>query len=350
MKKTLKSPPIIGLWLMALVMFAFGLGGTNATAQVRQGGAVAPAAVDFYRAGGKVNVGLTGGGTVTYDASRYLSWTQRFISIGGGRGLSAGVYSTTGYYDIGPSSAIPVGTVIPGVGGATSITTTAAGIPISQWGALYYKLTGANSVFVPANLIFVGFNADYTVTPDMVLIASFNSENKSIRLGSGQTMTPGTAWSALAPSLGVSPTWGTPTGASSTQARTEDRADAGLRGDAGALSGFFQASALAPAANWYTGATGWQHMLDVRHSNPTNNYAMQFAGSFYDQRFWARKTNNNAAQSWVQLVTQAANGDINLGFAPRSYATVAAAVADTTLAANSMYVVPTGGGKALYVK
>jgi hypothetical protein len=53
--------------------------------------------------------------------------------------------------------------------------------------------------------------------------------------------------------------------------RTEYRHDAGLRGDAGALSCFFQTNA---PVNYPLGATSWWHLLDVRHSNAANNYAM----------------------------------------------------------------------------
>ncbi len=85
--------------------------------------------------------------------------------------------------------------------------------------------------------------------------------------------------------------------------RTETRADAGLRGDAGAKSGFFETSAPSPASSWPTGASSWWHLLDVRHSNNGNNYAMQFAGSFFDQNLYYRKTNNNPAQPWTKLST-----------------------------------------------
>jgi hypothetical protein len=85
--------------------------------------------------------------------------------------------------------------------------------------------------------------------------------------------------------------------------RTEWRDDAGLQGNAGARSGFFETSNPSPAANWPPGASSWWHLLDVRHQNPANNYTMQFAGSFYDQELYFRKTNGNAAQSWSQALT-----------------------------------------------
>lgn len=94
----------------------------------------------------------------------------------------------------------------------------------------------------------------------------------------------------------------------SYRSRTETRNNAGLRGDVGAQSGMFETSAPSPAANWPTGATNWWHLLDIRHHNSTNNHAMQFAGSFYDQKLFFRKTNDNPAQAWVEVMTTANGG------------------------------------------
>ncbi len=84
--------------------------------------------------------------------------------------------------------------------------------------------------------------------------------------------------------------------------RTETRDDAGTQGG---RSGFYETSVPAPAADWYTGASGWQHLLETRHSNTGNNYAMQIAGSFFDQDFWVRKTNNSATTAWSKMLTTA---------------------------------------------
>lgn len=85
--------------------------------------------------------------------------------------------------------------------------------------------------------------------------------------------------------------------------RTETRNDAGLQGNVGSRSGFFETSTPTPAANWPTGSSGWWHLLDVRHSNNTNNYAMQIAGSFFDQDLYYRKTNGSATTGWSKLMT-----------------------------------------------
>ncbi len=79
-----------------------------------------------------------------------------------------------------------------------------------------------------------------------------------------------------------------------TRTETKDNADA-----PGSRSGFFETSG---PANYYPNASSWQHVIDVRHSNGGNNYAMQIAGSFFDEDLWYRKTNNNGATTWLQLI------------------------------------------------
>ncbi len=86
--------------------------------------------------------------------------------------------------------------------------------------------------------------------------------------------------------------------------RTETRSNAGLQGNAGAQSGFFETST---PTNYPSGASNWWHLIDVRHSNNTNNYALQLSGSFFDQKLYFRKTNNNPAQPWTELLSSANN-------------------------------------------
>lgn len=92
--------------------------------------------------------------------------------------------------------------------------------------------------------------------------------------------------------------------------RTEARPDAGLQGSAGAQSGFFQTAN--PERNYPPGASSWWHLLDVRHTSSENNYAMQFAGSFYDQGLWFRKTAGNPSTPWKQVVLADDQGDVKL--------------------------------------
>lgn len=94
-----------------------------------------------------------------------------------------------------------------------------------------------------------------------------------------------------------------------SKAQTQTRNDAGLQGNAGAVSGFFETY---QPVNYPAGASDWWHLLDVRHSNPNNNYAMQFAGSFFNQDLYFRKTGNNPSQPWSKIPMEI-NGTIGFG-------------------------------------
>lgn len=100
---------------------------------------------------------------------------------------------------------------------------------------------------------------------------------------------------------------------------TDSRDNAGLQGNGGATSGFFE---TVNPVNYPSGAQGWWHLLDVRHSNVNNNYAMQFAGSFFDQELYFRKTNDNASQAWTRVVledrTHTSLGTINQSYTPNT--------------------------------
>ncbi len=82
--------------------------------------------------------------------------------------------------------------------------------------------------------------------------------------------------------------------------RTQWRDNAGLQGSSGAQSGFYET--VSPT-NYPAGASSWWHLIDTRHSNAGNNFAMQLSGSFFDQDLYTRKTNNNPSQSWARVVT-----------------------------------------------
>lgn len=78
--------------------------------------------------------------------------------------------------------------------------------------------------------------------------------------------------------------------------RTETRHDAA---EYGGESGFYQTSA---PVNYYPNSSGWVHLIESRHSNKTNNHALQIAGSFHDQDLWYRKTAGNGTTSWSKLI------------------------------------------------
>ncbi|AYN00622.1 hypothetical protein [Chryseobacterium sp. 3008163] len=90
---------------------------------------------------------------------------------------------------------------------------------------------------------------------------------------------------------------------------TLNRDNAGASGE-GVRSGFHQTSS---PINYPAGASSWWHLLDVRHSNVNNNYAMQVAGSFYDQDLWYRKTSNDATQAWRKIIAAEPNGNVGIG-------------------------------------
>lgn len=89
----------------------------------------------------------------------------------------------------------------------------------------------------------------------------------------------------------------------------QTRNDAGLRGDAGAVSGFFET--MEPV-NYPVGTHNWWHLLDVRHSVEHNNYAMQFAGSFFNQQLFFRKTIDNPSQPWSKVLLEI-DGKVGIG-------------------------------------
>ncbi len=81
------------------------------------------------------------------------------------------------------------------------------------------------------------------------------------------------------------------------KSRTETRNDAG---QIATQSGFFETNT---PVNFPAGASSWWHLIDTRHSNNANNYALQIAGSFFDQDLWFRKTNSIGTQAWSKLLT-----------------------------------------------
>ena len=101
--------------------------------------------------------------------------------------------------------------------------------------------------------------------------------------------------------------------------RTETRDNPGTLGG---TSGFYESSAPSPAANWYPGASSWQHLLEVRHSNTSNNYALQIAGSFFDQNLYFRKTNDSASTGWSKFVSEVNNSTIIGGGSSSNWATL----------------------------
>ncbi len=82
--------------------------------------------------------------------------------------------------------------------------------------------------------------------------------------------------------------------------RTQTKEDAGAFGG---RSGFYETSSATAGENWPVGSSNYWHLVDCRHTNTTNNYSLQLAGSFNDQKLYYRTTQDNAAAAWYQVLT-----------------------------------------------
>lgn len=129
---------------------------------------------------------LTGGGRVLVYSDSYFSWTERFIVLGGGRGV--GTRSTSGYYDI---ILPPVGTAIVGHGGAANRTVAAKGILLNIWEVLYYDVPTGNNNSINTNFHIMSNNADFVVPNNWVMIAMHNGDaqnEQSYKIGNGDSI------------------------------------------------------------------------------------------------------------------------------------------------------------------
>jgi len=139
----------------------------------------------------RASAGMTGGGTITIDASGYIKWSTRIIALGLGRGADK---ATVGYFDINN----PTSGTVTGVGAAPSRTATAAGIQLNGWEALYYILPlGSAQTSVPANFRVASYTADVDIPSHWVLIAVKNGDDnyyyfpwRGHQMGAGQSRTP----------------------------------------------------------------------------------------------------------------------------------------------------------------
>ncbi len=103
---------------------------------------------------------------------------------------------------------------------------------------------------------------------------------------------------------GFSQFWG------ENNSRTDYRDNASLQGNAGAISGFFQ---TANPMNYPPNEIGsaWWHLLDVRHSQPTNNYSMQLASQFGTKKLYYRELNNIPTTPWSKILMET-NGNTTI--------------------------------------
>jgi hypothetical protein len=128
----------------------------------------------------RANRNLSGGGTITFDSSSNLFWSNRFIIISNGRSPSI---STDGYFDI----YCPTSGTITGVGGLGNKTATAAGIQILPWEALYYVIPIGQSTVAGGtnNFRIASYGADVDIPHNWVLIAVRNGDDSRLYLNNG---------------------------------------------------------------------------------------------------------------------------------------------------------------------
>jgi hypothetical protein len=164
--------------------------------------------VNFSRmnSGARAQANITGGGTITFNASGYLLWGTRFIVISAGYGAA---FSTGGYFDI----TCPTSGTITGVGGHANVTATAAGIPLAVWDALYYILpVGSTTTSLAANFRVASYTAALDVPYNWVLLGVYNGDSSTlfmtsgIRLKAGQSIDTSATINPALNSLGVGTT------------------------------------------------------------------------------------------------------------------------------------------------
>ena len=146
---------------------------------------------DLYRDRGMPNTLMTLSGVASFSRTNFLSWTNKFFILGGGRGV--GTLSTAGYYEI---SMPPVGTVIQGVGGVPNQTVTATGIDMrasaGSWSVLYYILNAGAATTITTNFRLAGWQSDFVVPDNWVMVGAYNADALTLKLGNGQILKQGT--------------------------------------------------------------------------------------------------------------------------------------------------------------
>ena len=139
----------------------------------------------------RANRNISGGGTITVSAGGSVLWSQRFLVISNGNGAN---FSTAGYFDI----TCPTSGTVTGVGGATDVTATADGIPLSIWQALYYILPlGSANTSLAANFRVASYLNALDIPHNWVLICVRNGEGSlTYSFPNGINMTLGESMSS----------------------------------------------------------------------------------------------------------------------------------------------------------
>jgi hypothetical protein len=137
---------------------------------------------------------LSGGGTVTLSAGNVLSWTARFMPIS--EGLDP-LLAASGYFEILQP---PNGTVIPGVGGASDATVTAAGVPMTgAYKTLWYILPfGSGPTSLSANFRISDYTGAFVAPSNWIAIARI-SDGPVMWLANGMRLKAGQSQAFGAP-------------------------------------------------------------------------------------------------------------------------------------------------------
>ena len=125
---------------------------------------------------------MTGGG-IRSATSAGVSWSQRIIMLGAGRGPLV----PPGYFNIDMP---PDGTVIPVVGhsSVSSVTVASGAIPMPTWTVLWYKVPFgvASSASIPGNFYITNYSADFEVPADWVMVVRRNTDTDSYYWADGK--------------------------------------------------------------------------------------------------------------------------------------------------------------------
>ena len=149
-------------------------------------GLISGAANDYQKA----QFTLSGGGLVTWDGPNgYLKWTQRFITISAERGSSF----ASGYVDIFcPTSAAPV----TSWDGASRVD-PAKGVLLKDWEALYaVHEVGQNNQRTSFQIVVYNSPSGFHAPSNWLLVAVVNSDDRTLKLGSGAIVAAASAHAA----------------------------------------------------------------------------------------------------------------------------------------------------------
>jgi len=130
----------------------------------------------------KAHFSLKGGGTISWSKTNRLTWTQRFRAIGFG----VTSFSSEGCFNINRPNPAEIGG-LESWNGDNRIND--AGIELRDWESLYAILTGTGPNDV--RLRIENYSRQGELPSNWLLIASRNGDDRTLKLGTGLTISPG---------------------------------------------------------------------------------------------------------------------------------------------------------------